>query len=119
MMTCVSERSGIASSGMWRRANTPPNTTAAVAASTSTLFFSEKSMIRASMAKLGRALFDFVAALEHGRAVKRVLEFGRALQPPAGADAGSHRTLEDVEALRPLHVVFPHEVDDRGAEIGE
>jgi hypothetical protein len=45
MMTCVSDRSGIASSGMLRTAKIPASVSAKVASRTMNLFRSEKSMI--------------------------------------------------------------------------
>src|SRR5213593_4866092 len=52
MMTCTSERSGMASSGMCRTEYTPINNSVAVVSRTMNLFWSENSMIRLSMASV-------------------------------------------------------------------
>src|SRR6266511_1729302 len=54
MMTCVSERSGMASSGMLRSAKMPAIVSARVTSRTMPLFRSEKSMTARSMNRYGQ-----------------------------------------------------------------
>src|SRR5258706_7062683 len=99
MMTCGSERSGIASSGTLRTATSEPTTTNAVTTNTSTRWVAQYSMILPTMGKssvgmAGRGLLPHAG--------------DRRLQAALGVDqergAGHHRVALGY-ALQDLHAV--------------
>src|SRR6516162_6170509 len=83
MMTCVSERSGIASSGMLRSAKMPAAMAAPVPSKTTNLFRSEKSMTARSMDRYG--LWFSGGAVGVGNGVSALsLGVGMSVMPQIG-----------------------------------
>src|SRR4029453_3402738 len=83
MITCVSERSGIASSGMLRTAKIPANVSPSVASRTMNLFRNEKSIIARNMDRYASCLSgvvlgvgDAVSALSLGAGIRVIPQIG-------------------------------------------
>src|SRR6476469_1686797 len=83
MMTCVSERSGIASSGMLRTAKIPATVNPAVASKITNLFRNEKSIMARSMNGYGSYLCgvvlgvgDETSALSLGAGISVIPQIG-------------------------------------------
>src|SRR6266516_982210 len=107
MITCTSERSGMASSGMCRTEYTPINTSAAVVSRTMNLFWSENSMMRLSMVSVEVQVCprnepaDEPCRSPQGERSQRVRVYGAAA---SCRQNGDDAWLKDLPARRRQHL---------------